>query len=215
MLAALIAFTLAAGLLTITPGLDTALVLRTAVVEGTRRAMIAGLGICCGLFGWGLMVSAGLGALLAVSEVAFHLLRVAGALYLVYLGLRLLARLRHPPASDAWESGSLSFAFRGDAEARRWFMRGLLTNLLNPKVGAFYVTFLPQFIPPGVDVVPFSLLLASIHALQGVIWFGFLARASAHMRGWLGRPAVGRAFDGLTGGLLLLFGIRLAVEYRH
>src|SRR5215472_10505929 len=99
MLAALLAFTLAAGVLTVTPGLDTALVLRTAVVEGPARAMVAGLGICCGLFGWGLLVSAGLGALLAVSALAFDVLRVAGALYLVYLGTRLLLRLRVSPAA--------------------------------------------------------------------------------------------------------------------
>jgi threonine/homoserine/homoserine lactone efflux protein len=214
MLAALLAFTLAAAVLTVTPGLDTALVLRTAVVEGPARAMVAGLGICTGLFGWGLLVSAGLGALLAVSELAFDALRIAGALYLLYLGTRLLLRLRAPASPMAIAPDADSGA-RGDVEQRRWFTRGLLTNLLNPKVGAFYVTFLPQFIPAGVNVVGFSLLLAFIHAVEGVLWFALLTQASNAARRWLVRPAVQRTLDGVTGGLFLLFGVRLAVEYRH
>ena len=214
MLAALLAFTLAAAVLTVTPGLDTALVLRTAVVEGPGRALVAGLGICTGLFGWGLLVSAGLGALLAVSELAFDVLRIAGALYLLYLGTRLLLRLRAPvsPMTVEREAGEDTAS---DAEQRRWFIRGLLTNLLNPKVGAFYVTFLPQFIPAGVNVVGFSLLLAAIHAVEGVLWFALLTRASTAARRWLVRPTVQRTLDGVTGGLFLLFGVRLAVEYRH
>lgn len=214
MLGALLAFTLAAAVLTVTPGLDTALVLRTAVVEGPARAMVAGLGICTGLFGWGLLVSAGLGALLAVSELAFDVLRIAGALYLLYLGTRLLLRLRAPvsPMTVEREAGEDA---TGDGEQRRWFIRGLLTNLLNPKVGAFYVTFLPQFIPAGVNVVSFSLLLAAIHAVEGVLWFALLTRASTAARRWLVRPLVQRTLDGVTGGLFILFGVRLAVEYRH
>jgi threonine/homoserine/homoserine lactone efflux protein len=214
MLAALLAFTLAAAVLTVTPGLDTALVLRTAVVEGSGRAMVAGLGICSGLFGWGLLVSAGLGAVLAVSELAFDGLRIAGALYLVYLGARLLMRLREPVPAMALQPRTGEDPGR-DIETRRWFVRGLLTNLLNPKVGAFYVTFLPQFIPEGVNVVAFSLLLAGIHAVEGVLWFALLTRASAAARQWLVRPMVQRALDGVTGGLFLLFGVKLAVEYRH
>jgi threonine/homoserine/homoserine lactone efflux protein len=214
MLAALLAFTLAAAVLTVTPGLDTALVLRTAVVEGPARAMVAGLGICCGLLGWGLLVSAGLGALLAVSELAFDALRIAGALYLLYLGTRLLLRLRAPASPMAIEPEAGEGAGR-DVERRRWFIRGVLTNLLNPKVGAFYVTFLPQFIPAGVNVVGFSLLLALIHAVEGVLWFALLTRASTAARRWLVRPTVQRTLDGVTGGLFLLFGVRLAVEYRH
>jgi threonine/homoserine/homoserine lactone efflux protein len=214
MLAAFLAFTLAAAVLTVTPGLDTALVLRTAVVEGPARAMVAGLGICCGLFGWGLLVSAGLGALLAVSELAFDALRIAGALYLLYLGTRLLLRLRAPASPMAIDPDGGEGTGR-DVERRRWFIRGVLTNLLNPKVGAFYVTFLPQFIPAGVNVVGFSLLLALIHAVEGVLWFALLTRASTAARRWLVRPTVQRTLDGVTGGLFLLFGVRLAVEYRH
>src|SRR5262245_14892356 len=89
---ALLSFTAAAGLLTITPGLDTALVLRTAAVEGGRRAILAGVGVCLGCLVWGLAVSVGLGGVLAVSRLAYNVLRIAGAAYLIYLGIKLLAR---------------------------------------------------------------------------------------------------------------------------
>ena len=146
---ALLAFAGAAGLLTIVPGLDTLLVLRTATVEGPRRAMFAGLGVCTGCLAWGILVSAGLGAVFAVSNLAYQIVRIAGAIYLFYLGLRLLFQREKPVLLDS--TG-------GEASSRgslRWFIRGLLTNLLNPKVGVFYVTFLPQFIPSHVNVIGF------------------------------------------------------------
>src|ERR1700691_1015914 len=163
---ALLAFTLAAGLLTLTPGVDTALVLRTAAVEGSRRAMLAGVGICCGLLMWGLTVSLGLGTLLAASQLAYRVLRIAGACYLIFLGTKMLLR-KYQPASAMDETLSPVFASPGNASASKWFVRGMLTNLLNPKVGVFYVTFLPQFIPSGVSVISFSMLLAAIHAIEG------------------------------------------------
>src|SRR5579859_2037438 len=156
---ALLGFTAAAGLLTITPGLDTALVLRTAAVDGGRRAILAGIGVCLGCLVWGLAVSVGLGGLLAVSRLAYDVLRIAGAAYLIFLGIRLLSR----PAP------SLDLDSAGTAQAN-WFARGLLTNLLNPKVGVFYVTFLPQFVPSGASVTSLSMLLAGIHAAEGFVW---------------------------------------------
>jgi threonine/homoserine/homoserine lactone efflux protein len=213
MLLAILTFTAAAAVLTITPGLDTALVLRTALLEGRRRAMLAGLGICCGLLGWGLLVSAGLGAVLAVSQWAYDALRIAGAAYLFYLGIRLIARLREPTADRALVPGHGAPPSR-DAEARRWFVRGLMTNLLNPKVGVFYVTFLPQFIPADANIVAFSVLLALIHALEGIAWFAFLTQASESLAPWLRRPSVARVLEGVTGGLFILFGIRLVLEQR-
>ena len=89
---ALLSFTLAAGLLTITPGLDTALVLRTAAVEGGKQALLAGVGICFGCLLWGAAASFGLGALLALSSFAYNLLRIVGAIYLGYLGIKLFVR---------------------------------------------------------------------------------------------------------------------------
>ncbi len=127
---ALIAFSIAAGLLTITPELDTALVLRTAAAEGPRNAALAGLGIVTGCLSWGAAVALGLGAPLAASELAFTLLKWAGALYLVGLGLNLLLKPR--------SRFDLALAGRAaPSRGRSWLGRGYLTNLLNPKVGVF------------------------------------------------------------------------------
>lgn len=205
---ALIAFTLAAGLVTVTPGLDTALVLRTAAVEGGRRALLAGAGICCGCLVWGVAASLGLGMLLAASELAYTALRWAGAAYLLYLGGRMILNARSGFA-ETGDDGDIATSPGG------WFVRGFVTNLLNPKVGVFYVTFLPQFMPDGVAVVPFSLLLAGIHAAEGMAWFAALIAATRPMSRLLRRAAVVRWLDRLTGGVLIAFGVKLLADGRR
>jgi threonine/homoserine/homoserine lactone efflux protein len=193
-------YAVAAALLTITPGLDTALVLRTAAAEGPHRALWAGLGIATGCIAWTVLVAAGLGALLVASERAYTVLRWAGAIYLLYLGLHLLLNPRTRFSEVLVQSGPSGNAFA----------RGALTNLLNPKVGIFYVSFLPQFIPPGVAVAPYTLLLGVIHATLGLVWFACLISATRPLLAWLRRPAVLRALDRVTGGIFIAFGVRLA-----
>ena len=212
---ALLAFTAAAGLLTVTPGLDTALVLRTAVVEGPRRSLLAGAGICLGCLTWGLVVSAGLGALLAVSRLAYDLLRIAGAGYLLWLGGRMFLAAPAGIGPLAELDAPRSAERRADAGARRWFVRGYLTNVLNPKVGVFYVTFLPQFVPSGVSVPAFVMLLAAIHAGQGLLWFSALNAATRPLASWLGRPRVTLALNRVTGAVLVGFGLELALGRRR
>jgi threonine/homoserine/homoserine lactone efflux protein len=135
----LIAFTLAATLLTLTPGIDTALVLRTAAVEGRQQALAAALRHQRWLPALGRGGGLRLGALLAVSEFGYNLLKYCGAAYLAWLGLNMLLRPRK----------SLAPVQAGGTPGANWFLRGLLGNVLNPKVGIFYVSFLPQFIPQG------------------------------------------------------------------
>jgi threonine/homoserine/homoserine lactone efflux protein len=212
---ALLAFSLAAGLLTITPGIDTALVLRTAAVEGPRRAMLAALGICCGCLMWGLAASVGLGALLAASRLAYTALRIAGACYLIFLGAKMLLRKhRSDFATDDTQLPPVGGNPVG-VSAPRWFVRGLLTNLLNPKVGVFYVTFLPQFIPRGVPVTSFSMLLAVIHAAEGILWFSLLTLATRPISRWLRRPPVAKTLDRATGTVLVGFGLGLVLDHRR
>lgn len=203
---ALLAFAGAAGLLTIVPGLDTLLVLRTATVEGPRRAMFAGLGICTGCLAWGILVSAGLGAVFAVSNLAYQIVRIAGAIYLVYLGIRLLLQREKPSVLDSAREIPTSHG------SLRWFGRGLLTNLLNPKVGVFYVTFLPQFIPSHVNVIGFSVLLALIHDVEGVLWFATLIFVTRPIARWLRQPKTTTVLNRITGSVFILFGARLAFE---
>src|SRR5882724_11046122 len=187
--ASLASFIAAASLLTIAPGLDTALVLRTAAVGGPRRAALTALGIAIGCFSWATLVALGLGALLAASQVAYATLRWIGAAYLVYVGYQML---RHPRRSFLPEAPR-------DAGSRRAFTTGVLTNLLNPKVGVFYVSFLPQFVPQGVPVPGYTFLLAMIHVVLGTIWFVVLILASQPLVWALRRPKVIKTLDRLTG----------------
>ena len=199
---ALLAFALAAGLLTVTPGIDTALVLRTAAVEGARRAMLAGAGVCAGCLAWGAVVALGLGALLAASELAYDALRLVGAGYLVVLGLRMATS----------SAGLAELALPNSGDSGGWLARGFLTNALNPKVGVFYVTFLPQFVPAGTAPAGFVLLLATVHAALGLLWFAALVLATRTLGRFLRRPGPTRLLNRVTGTALVGFGVALAVQ---
>jgi threonine/homoserine/homoserine lactone efflux protein len=203
-LQALLAFAVAAGLLTLTPGLDTALVLRTAAVEGPKRAALAGLGVVLGCLVWGGAVALGLGALLAASELAFTVLKWAGAAYLAWLGLGLILKPR--------KSFDLEGVRAVEAGGLAWLRRGLMTNLLNPKVGVFYVSFLPQFLPEGAPAGPFMFLLAAVHAVMGIAWFAALIAATRPLSHLLRRSTVIAWLDRATGGVFLAFAARLALE---
>jgi threonine/homoserine/homoserine lactone efflux protein len=204
---ALMAFGIAAGLLTITPGLDTALILRTAAAEGWRRAAAVSVGIGLGCLAWGAAAAFGAGALLVASHTAYTILKWAGAAYLVWLGLRLLRKPRagfDTGASEAPPVGSLASALA----------KGFWNNLLNPKVGVFYVSFLPQFIPTGANPAAFGLLLAGIHVVMGLAWAGGLILATAPIAKALRKPGVVRWLDRVTGGVFVAFGVRIALERR-
>jgi threonine/homoserine/homoserine lactone efflux protein len=205
----LLLFIVASGLLTITPGVDTVMVLRTSTSDGPRGGAAASIGICLGLLVWGMSAAFGLTALLAASELVFSIVKWAGAAYLVYLGVKLLLKPRaYLAAAQAAGSANLS---RGDSGC---FQRGFLSNILNPKVGVFYVTFLPQFIPHGANVAAFSLLLAGIHVLITLAWFSLLIALTVPLGRVLSRPRVVRNLDRVTGCVFVGFGLKLAVAKR-
>lgn len=200
----LLAFTFAATLLTLTPGLDTALVLRTATVEGKQQAMRAALGINAGCLLWGAAVAFGLGALIAVSELAYDLLKYCGAAYLAWLGLNMLLRPRR----------ALSPVETGVKPQANWFLKGMTGNVLNPKIGIFYVSFLPQFIPQGQPLVAWTFGLVSIHVVIGLIWSTMLIGATQPLAGVLRREKVIQWMDRTTGMIFVLFAARLAFSKR-
>ncbi|MGY2397838.1 LysE family translocator [Pseudomonas sp. SDO5271_S396] len=200
----LLAFTFAATLLTLTPGLDTALVLRTATVEGKRQALQATLGINAGCLVWGAAVAFGLGALLAVSELAYNLLKYCGAAYLAWLGLNMLLRPRR----------SLSPLQADEKPSGNWFLKGMLGNVLNPKVGIFYVSFLPQFIPQGYSLIAWTFGLVSIHVVLGLVWSLALIGATQPLSGFLRQEKVIQWMDRTTGLIFVLFAARLALSKR-
>ncbi len=205
---AVLTFGLLAAVLTVTPGLDTALVLRAALRQGRREAFATGAGIVAGLFVWGTAAAVGISALLTASQLAFDLLRFAGAAYLVGYGIALLVRAVRP-GRDAGPAGNVV-----GGSSWRAVRVGLATNLLNPKVGVFYVALLPQFVPSGSDPLAVGLLLAGVHAAISLLWFGVLIALASAVGRWLRRPATARTIDGVTGATLVGFGVRLAVAGR-
>ncbi|MEU7915101.1 LysE family translocator [Microbispora bryophytorum] len=203
---ALASFAAIVALLTLTPGLDTALILRTSLLAGRRSAWAVVLGIQGGTLSWGMLTAAGLSALLTASQVAYEVLRWAGVAYLIWMGARMLWHSRTGQADDAAPPGP------PEAGWGRAFRRGLLTNLLNPKVGAFYVAVLPQFMPRGVPHAVMGVLLAGVHVCEALVWSAVLIGFTGMVRGWLRRPPVRRALDRLTGLVVIGFGLRLAIQ---
>ncbi len=205
----LLLFILASGLLTITPGVDTVMVLRSSTSDGPRGGAAAAFGICLGLLVWGMSAAFGLTALLAASELAFTLVKWAGAAYLIYLGVKLLFKPRANLATPQAEGSAI--ISRGSG---RLFQRGFLSNILNPKVGVFYVTFLPQFIPHGANVAVFSILLTCIHVMLTLTWFSLLIALTVPLGRFLSKPRVVRNLDRVTGCVFVGFGLKLAVAKR-
>ena len=203
MLEILIPFTIAIIILTITPGLDTTLIIRTASLENHQSAFQTALGISFGCMVWGIIVACGLGALLATSELAFNCLKWIGAAYLAWLGLQLLIK----PRSHLENQIEIK-------KTTNYFLKGFFCNILNPKVGLFYVTFLPQFIPS--DVTPFFWImgLVAIHVVLGLLWSSILIFMMQPISRFLKQPKIVRRLDQITGTIFLLFAIKLVMSKR-
>ncbi len=196
------AFTAAAILIVLLPGPDTMVVVRNLVRGGRRLAARTVLGVLSGLTVWVVTAALGLSAVLRASHDAYLGLRITGACYLILLGVRSL-RSRGEPATE------FAAATRG---FRKGYPSGLLTDLLNPKVGVFFVTFLPGFIPHGYPVAPVSLLLGAIFIALTGLYFTVLLAASKPILRWLSTTHIRRRLDRCTGLVLVGFGVRLAVE---
>jgi threonine/homoserine/homoserine lactone efflux protein len=198
-----LAFTAFAALLTITPGLDSVLVLRTAAARGPKPAYAAGVGVCMGVLIWAVAGGLGISALLTASRTAYDVLRIVGAAYLALLGGRLLVRSFRPASLDGGEP-----PVGPGVSAWSALRTGLATNLLNPKVGVFYLSVLPQFLPAG-DAALGAAALGGIHAAEGMLWFGLLILTVGRVGSWLRRPVVARWLDRVVGLAFLGFGARL------
>ena len=201
----ILAFIGIASLLTILPGADMALVAKVTLLDGRRAAFFTSLGICAGLPVHATASALGLSLILATSAEAFAVVKLAGAAYLTYLGVRTIRDSLRPSADPLVTAAS--------ARSRRAaFTQGFLSNVLNPKVALFYLTFLPQFISPGDNVLAKSLLLAGIHAVLGLVWLPLYAYAIDRV-GVLVRGAR-RWLERLSGAALIGLGVRLALERR-
>lgn len=214
----LMTFVLIALLLTITPGVDTVLVLRNCLARGTGAGLASATGICSGLLVHALLSSVGLTVILSQSATAYHAVRLAGAAYLLWLGGRMLwgslrsARGVRLQGTTAGDHNVIAQPAARTGGFPRSFMEGLLNNLLNPKVVLFYLAVVPQFVPHGGSIVGTSLLLGGIHAVMGIAWLGLVATAAGRARQWFTRPSVRAWLDRCAGAVLLVFGARVAAS---
>jgi len=194
------AFTVAAVLIVLLPGPDTLVVVRSIVRGGRHSGVMTALGNLCGLTVWVVAAALGLAAMLKASEIGYDVLRVVGAAYLVWLGIQ------------AWRSRGGVEQVSHRSVLGTGFRAGVLTNLLNPKVGVFFVAFLPGFIPKGDPVGPVSLLLGAIFVLLTALYWVALLGVAGPVSRWMGTPSVRRRIDAATALVFVGFGIRLATE---
>jgi RhtB (resistance to homoserine/threonine) family protein len=195
-------------LLILIPGPDTAIVTKHALLAGRRGGVFASIGVATGLLIWTLAAAVGLAALLRASAVAFDVLKIAGAIYLVWIGIQLL---RNRSAAAIAEGGN-RVAPRG--VAKKALRQGLLSDLSNPKIAVFFTSFLPQFVHGDGHGFASLLVLGAIFCVLTLLWLMFYGYLVGHGSTVLRRPAVRRALDRFTGVVLVAFGIRLAFEHR-
>jgi threonine/homoserine/homoserine lactone efflux protein len=203
MLVAVGSFAVAAVLIILLPGPDTLVVVRSIVRGGRSHGVATAAGVLTGLTVWVGTAALGLSALLRASEVGYDVLRFAGAAYLVWLGVQTLRTRGSVPVPDA--RGRRGVGGTG-------FLAGLVTNLLNPKVGVFFVTFLPAFVPHGAPVGLTSLLFGAVFVVLTIGYFVLLLAVASRVTRWMTAPRIRRRLDTATGAVLVGFGVRLAVE---
>ncbi|ORJ58575.1 LysE family translocator [Geothermobacter hydrogeniphilus] len=205
--AALIAITI----LTLTPGVDTMLIIRNTARGGWRDGAVSSLGICSSLFLHAGISAVGISVILMQVVWAFSLLKLAGGAYLVWLGL---TSLRKGLRREIFELEQGRMATLEGFAAGRSLREGFLSNLLNPKAVVFYMAFLPQFIDPARSALLQSFFLAGCHFTIAMLWQCLLALMVRQVKGWLQRPRVSQWFHGLTGTVLVALGLRMAVKHQ-
>jgi RhtB (resistance to homoserine/threonine) family protein len=206
----LLVFVGVAAIVILLPGPDTAVVTKNVLMHGRRAALGASAGVGAGLSVWTLAAAVGLASVIRASEVAFTVLKVVGALYLMWLGFQALRAARHAPDDD----GARLAAARPVIGARGGFWQGFLSDLANPKIGIFFTSLLPQFVDPGRPVLLPFLALGAVFVLMTVLWLGAYCMIAARAAETLQRPRVRSALDRVTGVVLIAIGLRLVTEHR-
>jgi RhtB (resistance to homoserine/threonine) family protein len=206
----LLVFIGVAAIVIMIPGPDTAVVTKNVLLHGRRTALATSLGVSAGLSVWTLAAAGGVASLLRASAVAFTVLKLIGALYLVWLGIQ---ALRAAGRAAAGAEDPL-LAVRPAIGARGGFRQGFLSDLANPKIGIFFTSLLPQFVDPGRPVLVPFLVLGAVFVLMTVLWLFAYTLIAARAAQTLRRPRVKAALDRFTGVVLIAIGIRLATEHR-
>lgn len=198
-------FLAAISVLTMSPGVDTILVMRNSAIAGYKKGLLTSFGICLGLFGHATVSALGLSVILLGSSSLFTALKYAGAAYLIYLAWQCLR--------SAYQNSAIQFdgatAKTEQLSSYGALRQGLLSNILNPKPIIFYMAFLPQFINPNYSALQQALFMAFLHFSIAMVWQGLLAIMVHKAKAWLAKPNVARMIDGVSGLLLFGFGVRL------
>ncbi|ASK18171.1 MULTISPECIES: LysE family translocator [unclassified Halomonas] len=205
-----VSFLVAITLLSISPGVDTLLVIRNTARGGVRDGVATSIAICCGLFVHATVSALGISLILLQSAWAFNMLKLVGAAYLIWLGISslLAARRGTPlPVGGVVISGSPVTFWQPIKE-------GLLSNVLNPKTVVFYMAFLPQFISPSDPALLKSLWLAGVHFVIANIWQISVVLMVGGASKWLASARFAQTLNAATGVVLVVFGVRLALEQR-
>ena len=202
----LIAFLAIAVTVVVIPGPDMALVARNVVLHGRRAGYATSLGIVTGTLAWGLAAAVGVAAILAASATLFTVLKLAGAGYLVYLGIRTLLDGNHALGGEPGANAGPPIG------ARKAFAQGALSAMLNPKLGVFFLTLLPQFVMPGPAFAAGAIQLTVLFDIIGLTWLATYTTLLAAVRSVLARPRPRKVVRAVTGTVLIAFGARVAVE---
>jgi threonine/homoserine/homoserine lactone efflux protein len=216
-------FAVAATLVILAPGPDSMLVLRNALRGGRRAGLSTAAGTVTGLLSWAVAAALGVSALLEASRVGYDALRLAGGAYLVWLGINALRRRRPVPmptatATPATEATPEQAAGQGTTSPgvnlRRAYLNGVISNACNPKIGVFFIAFLPNVMPAGAPAREVSLLFGGWFAVETGLWLATVVWMADHAKRWLGRPRWQRRLERVTGLVLIGLGIRVATEAR-
>jgi RhtB (resistance to homoserine/threonine) family protein len=199
-----------AAIVIVVPGPDTAVVTKNVLLHGRRTALGTSLGVSAGLSVWTIAAAVGVASVVRASEVAFTVLKLVGALYLIWLGVQALRAAGHAANADVPSNGSSRQAMG----ALGGFRQGFLSDLANPKIGVFFTSLLPQFVAPGHSVLLPFLVLGAVFVLMTVAWLCAYCLIAARAAETLKRPRVRAVLDRVTGVVLIAIGLRLAAEHR-
>jgi RhtB (resistance to homoserine/threonine) family protein len=199
-----------AAIVIVVPGPDTAVVTKNVLLHGRRAALGTSLGVTAGLAAWTIAAAIGVASLVRASTVAFTVLKLIGALYLIWLGIQAL-RAAHHAAAGAQASRALSVR---PMTALGGFRQGFLSDIANPKIGVFFTSLLPQFVDPGRPILLPFLVLGTVFVLMTLLWLSAYCLVAARAAQTLQRPRVRAALDRVTGVVLIAIGLRVAAEHR-
>jgi threonine/homoserine/homoserine lactone efflux protein len=195
-------------LMIVIPGPDTALSVRNSLAGGRGAGLATALGVVAGQLVWEFGTALGLTALLLASERLFHVVKIAGAVYLIVLGAQaLLSAYRRRAASDRDDPGTVAAV-----DAWRAFRQGAISNLGNPKMAVYFASIFPQFAPRGHATFAGCMTLGLLFSALTLAWLSLYAIAISHAAGWFRRARVRRAMETVTGAALIGLGARLALE---